>query len=164
MATSRARPGTKGRVESDVAEEAARQTWAARELLLRLGFAPECIGVKCGVPLGAETDKRIEDRMLQACVELVVLDGQLKRRMFQITCAPVPSAAIFVDAMKRRALAIQGGVYTEAELLRAYKASAAYEGRHEIVVALVNKGFPVPQEWERAITPDGAPERAKAPN
>jgi len=153
----RVRPSSKGRIDKDVAEEAARQCWGARELLIRMGFPPDQIGVKAGVPLGGDHAKRIEDRMLESCVELRMLQGPFLGgavpAIFSITCGAVPSVALFVEAVRRRVAAIAAGVHDERDLLRAYKATTAYGARFEIVEALRAKNFPVSATWESDVDP-----------
>lgn len=165
----RVRPSSKGRIDRDVAEEAARQCWGARELLIRVGLPAEQIGVKAGVPMGVDRGKRIEDRMLESCVELRMLlavrdvpnahpavwaqgDGAVPS-IFSVTCGPVPSVKLFVEAMRRRVAAIAAGLHSESDLLRTYKATTAYGARFEIVAALRAKGFPVSATWESDADP-----------
>jgi hypothetical protein len=155
----RVRPSSKGRIDKDVAEEAARQCWGARELLIRMGFPSDQIGVKAGIPLGVAGGKRLEDRMLESCVELRLLlakgDG-VAPAIFSVTCGPVPSVALFVEAVRRRVAGIAAGVFSERDLLRAYKVTTAYGARFEIVAALRAKGFPVPATWELDVDPSAS--------
>lgn len=147
----------KGRIDRDVAEEAARQAWGARELLLRLRFPTEQIALTCGVPLGGEQRQEIKDRTLESAVTLrmMVKEGEgLRSYKFTITCGPVASASLFAEAVRRRMSAIAAGVFSEADLLRAYNASSAFGGRHEVVAALKAKGFPIPSDWERQVAPE----------
>lgn len=147
----------KGRIDRDVADEAARQTWGARELLLRLGFPSAQIAVKCGVPLGGEQRQAIEERTLESAVELrmMVKEGEgLRSLTFTISCGPVASAPLFAEAVRRRMAGIAGGIFSEGDLLRAYNASAAFGGRHEIVKMLKLRGFQVTADWERQVAPE----------
>lgn len=155
----RIRPSSKGRIDKDVAEEAARQCWGARELLIRMGFPSEQIGVKAGVPLGVDVGKRIEDRMLESCVELRLLLAKgegVAPAIFSITCGAVPSVPLFVEAVRRRAAGIAAGAFSEADLVRAYMVTTAYGARFEIVAALRAKRFPVPATWEVDVDPSGS--------
>lgn len=147
----------KGRIDRDVAEEAARQAWGARELLLRMGFPAEQIAMTCGVPLGGEQRQAIEDRTLESAVVLrmMVKEGDgLRSHKFTISCGPVASAPLFAEAVRRRLGGIAAGIFSEADLLRAYNASSAFGGRYEIVSALKAKGFPIPANWELQVAPE----------
>lgn len=143
----------KGRVDRDVADEAARQAWGARELLLRLGFAPTQVTVQVGVPFGAEQDKPVAERQLHAFVLLQVADASSTdgARLFQIDCGVIPAAKLFGEVFRQRMQAIAGGVHTESSLQRAYEVTNAYQAREEIRALLIRRGFVFSEPGETGL-------------
>lgn len=137
----------KGRVEADVADEAARQCWGARELLLRWGFPNEQITLQLGHKAdGAEGRKPIAERQLYAVVELVEPRDAAKFAKygvgrFVIECGPCPSRELFALSVQRRMASIAGGVFSEEQLAAAWRATDAYLGRVEIMAELAKRGF-----------------------
>lgn len=148
----------KGRIDRDVAEEAARQAWGARELLLRLEFPASQIATRAGIPLGGEHRGDMADRMLESAVTLRMMvkvgTGMgLESLTFDITCGPVASVTLFAEAVRRRSAAIAAGAFEEAALLDAYRSCAAFGGRDEIVRLLHAKGFQIPANWPLLADP-----------
>lgn len=137
----------KGRVEADVADEAARQCWGARELLLRWGFTNEQITMQIGYKAGgADARKPIAERQLYAVVELTEARDMAKfakhgAGRFVIECGPVPSRELFALSVQRRMASIAAGVFSEEQLTAAWHATSAYGGRDEILAELTKRGF-----------------------
>lgn len=129
----------KGRVDADVALEAARQAWGARELLLRLGVPQEAVRITSAVSVGKDQTLPLEQRPLLAAVQLV--DGI--RRPFTIECGPCVSKTVFLEACRVYFGRIAEGELTEEQLAREFHLTSAWIGREEIVEALRKNGHPV---------------------
>lgn len=129
----------KGRVDADVAMEAARQAWGARELLLRLGFTPASIVIGLALPIGStQHGKAVADRQLQCCVKLK-MPGMPD---FIIGCGPIPSPDLLHTAVKQTFARVASGEVAEKKLRAEFHATNAWAGREEIVANLRVAGHP----------------------
>lgn len=127
----------KGEVELDVALEAARQAWGARELLMRLGFGNDQLTITTGRI--AEASGLL---VLHAVVQILDPTKPVSSA-FYIDCGAIPTTALFGHAVQRFFDRVGSGTVAEATLRREFEATNAWIGREEIVARIQSHGYPV---------------------
>lgn len=121
----------KGRVDADIAREAAFQAWAARELLLRLRRDNSLIDI-------AIAAERTDDRGHF----VAVVGRHPKARDLVIGCGFSPNVLLFERERDQLFAAVRSGALDERKLLERFRQSGAWQNRESIMGSLDSYGHP----------------------
>ena len=158
--THRGHHDQKGQTETDIAQHSVREAWAIAELLVRLGIDRRNLQLVVKRGLGEFKDGEIKPLEAEIVYALVEIRDHDERAVFSLLAGPIGvSAEKFQRLWAVRMTAVAEGRVAEADLQKQYEATDAYNGRDEIINALLDRGFSV-----RTDLKDDTNDEATKPN